>query len=236
MSTEENETETETQNGNVKPDKVILVKHKHEGLPNTSNKGNKGETELERTKRELEEKTSQLSTIALREFEKEKAEILANIPDEDKRAKLEAEIVDPSQLEPLRISLGLEETEAEEEYRGGVGSGTGATIPPLPIKTGKKDSLLAPDVQYPDPMIQKLDDLYTIIHSDKSSEADKAKAQRTVDSLVNLALTTMSTTRPSKKQHWVVQTCPRCGKGVERDRRENFECPYCGFGKTKIGR
>jgi DNA-directed RNA polymerase subunit RPC12/RpoP len=219
LSNEENETE-ETE----KSDKTITIKHEF------ARKGKKGESPLIAELREkLQERTDQLSLIALKEFEGDKQKLLELVP-EDRKEELEEFVDSPQKLETLRKIYSAEEEETST--RAPAGKAT------LPVKMGSETPSFDVEKGYSDPWIQKISDLYNVIGSPKSSAEDKQKAERVLD---NLYLEMRKGLKERKNQAQLDYIYPRkarygwncqgCGRTNQTNSRPEtgIACVHCGY-------
>jgi len=209
-----------------KEGKTITVKHEF------SRKGKKvsDPEEVEKLKKQLQEREDQLSLLAMREFEGDKSKLLEVVP-EDRKEELEEFIDTPEKLETLRKIYSAEEEETETRTAP-AGKAT------LGIKTRTETPSFGVERGYSDPMIQKISDLYDVIGSNKSSVEDKQKAERTLDNLyleMRKGLRDRKTKAeldyvyPKKGRYgW---TCQSCGKMVQSNSRAEtgIPCPHCGY-------
>lgn len=197
--------------------------------------GGKTKEELTKVKKDLEERTNQLSAIALKEFEVEKVDLITKTKkswtdagnlseDEIKKREeyMQKTIVDPDQLkfisEMSEKVFGYSTpagTDAGKGGEAGIGSGVGPPVPPTP-------KALRADM---DPYKIVIDELYGIMADPTKTQLEKDEANKRVDKLF------MSLIKGAKKAQKVpylaITKCPACGFLIPKGKASS--CPDCGW-------
>lgn len=180
--------------------------------------------EKEKLEKKNKELSAQLSLVAMREFDTKKSNMIneactdmlnRGIPKrvvERKRQEMEDSIESPDQLHFVSLlSEGL-------MREGGVGSGSGISVPP-PRTGGVRDEYK-----------QVIDELYGILQDPTKSEAEKREADKRIDKLFYEFI--RGSKQAGRIVHWAKTTCPACGFMIEGKFAKN--CPECGWKQIAI--
>lgn len=232
-------SEEEESGKKKKPDKTVEHLVKHTGLPEVPKTDESGETEVElaaklvATREKLEERTSQLSAIALKEFEVQKNKLLSTIKNDERREWTSKYIGgDPERLKQVKafsilIGKAIDVGKEIPDSGTGVGSGVGATVPDIPSEGTLVDSRKAQARKV-------IADLYRIQADPTKTQMERDEADRRINGLF------MSFIKGAKQAQiqgrfptFSTILCQACGQviPVERGRSENapIECPDCGW-------
>ena len=196
------------------------------------------QAQLESEKKRREDLETVVELEAYRQFERDRDNLLKNIPSE-MREKIKEFIGEtPERIEQVKASLILagqdfDSDDDEEPEKTIAGKATLIDSQNHGRETGS--------VSYANPVIQQYSDLYGILRSPTSSAESKAEAEQLLDDAfveIGNGLRSRSRNNPYSLPHGVVTHCFSCGGIVESDLGKGIPCPHCGhrFGIDKFPR
>lgn len=210
-------------------DKTITVQHKGlEGLKGLNSEVGK---KLKYTQEKLEEREAQLGILALKEFDKKKAEFLSKIPDKDKRETVGLKIGDKPEI--LDSYLKMTELLSLSLREGGVkiDDGTSKVPPDGSARAYNPETEYGSKVERGKALI---DSLYNTLEDPNKTQIEKDKANKRLNVLI------MEFMKGRKKQiredpahryGFAFFKCPECGElsRCPRGRKEDPKsCTQCG--------
>ena len=196
------------------------------------------QAQLESEKKRREDLETVVELEAYRQFERDRDNLLKNIPSE-RREKIKEFIGEaPERIEQVKASLILagqdfDSDDNEEPKKTIAGKATLIDSKNQGRETGR--------VSYTNPVIQQYSDLYSILRSPTSSEQEKSEANQILDDAfveIGKGLRSRSRNNPYSLPTGCVSGCMKCGKIVEMDLGTGKPCPYCQhrFGIDKFPR
>jgi len=210
-----------------KKDRDVTITVKHEGLGRDKSEGESG-----RTKEELE---AIVSTMAYKEFEKQRDEFLSGIKDETKREEMKEKIQEPEDLERAKLVRDL--IVAGVTQHGGHVEGyeneefTEKLPPSTPAKavasSGKRGS--------PEDVEQYINELYDVASDPTKTQKEREYAEQMINQLWREIKKGLIKSGKKTIEMLPTMQCPKCGTVITSPHGVIPECGSCGWKGSKHG-